>query len=89
VTEAAILDILRQALWLAFIVAAPVLVTALVVGVLIGLLQALTSVQELTLTFVPKLAAILLAFWLSMAFSGQMLVTFYTQAVIPRVISGG
>lgn len=88
-SEASVLDILRQALWIAFIVSAPVLVTALIVGVVIGLLQALTSVQEMTLTFVPKLAAILIAFWLSMAFSGQMLVSFYTQAIIPRVVSGG
>ena len=86
--EAALLDVLRQALWLAFIVSAPVLVTALVVGVAIGLVQALTSVQEMTLTFVPKLAAILVAFWLSMAFSGQMLVTFYQESLIPRIVGG-
>jgi len=72
--EAALLDVLRQALWLALVA--------------IGLVQALTSVQEMTLTFVPKLAAILVAFWLSMAFSGQMLVTFYQESLIPRIIGG-
>lgn len=83
--EAALLDILRQALWITFMVSAPILIVALVVGLAIGLFQALTSIQEMTLTFVPKLAAILLAFWLTMAFSGQMLVNFYVEAVIPRV----
>lgn len=83
--QAALFDILRQALWITFIVSAPVLVMALVVGLAIGLFQALTSIQEMTLTFVPKLAAILVAFWLSMVFSGQMLVNFYVEAVIPRI----
>ncbi len=79
------MDILRRALWVSFVVSAPVLIVALAVGLVIGLLQALTSIQEMTLSFVPKLAAILLAFWVSMAFSGQMLVTFYTDAVLPRI----
>ena len=83
--QAELLEILRQALWVALVVSAPILVVALAVGLIIGLFQALTSIQEMTLTFVPKLAAILVAFWLSMAFSGQMLVNFYANAIIPRV----
>ena len=47
---------------------------ALLAGVVVGLFQALTSIQELTLTFVPKLAAIVLVFWLSMGFMTQTLV---------------
>ena len=69
-TEAAVLDILRQALWTALIVSTPILAVALVVGLAIGLVQALTSVQEMTLTFVPKLGAILAVFWVTMSFSG-------------------
>ena len=83
--QAALLEILRQALWVALVISLPILAVALAVGLLIGLFQALTSIQEMTLTFVPKLAAILIAFWLSMAFSGQMLVNFYANAIIPRV----
>ncbi len=83
--QAALLEILRQALWVALVISTPILVVALAVGLVIGLFQALTSIQEMTLTFVPKLAAILVAFWLSMAFSGQMLVNFYIDAIIPRV----
>ena len=85
-TEATILDMLRQALWTALIVSTPILAVALIVGLAIGLLQALTSVQEMTLTFVPKLGAILAIFWISMSFSGQALVRFYQDQIIPVVI---
>ena len=56
------------------------------VGLAIGLVQALTSVQEMTLTFVPKLGAILLVFWVTMSFSGHTLVQFYQDQVIPMVV---
>lgn len=81
------MDILRQGLWLAVMISTPVLGIALVVGLAIGLFQALTSVQEMTLTFVPKLAAILATFWVTMAFSGQLLVVFYKDVILP-VIAG-
>ena len=55
-------DLIRHALMLSLSVAAPLLLTALVVGVLVGLLQAITQLQEQTLTFLPKLAAIALVF---------------------------
>lgn len=82
-----VLDALHQGLWLALIMSLPVLGVALVVGLLIGLFQALTSVQEMTLTFVPKLGAILATFWLTMDFSGQLLVNFYTDQVIARIVA--
>ena len=85
---AEIFDVLREGLWVALIVALPVLGVALLVGVVIGLLQALTSVQEVTLTFVPKLAAILAVFWLSMGYSGQLLVNFYKDQVIESIARG-
>ena len=85
-TEPVLLDILRQALWLALVISLPVLGVALVVGLAIGLLQALTSVQEMTLTFVPKLAAMLVVFWATMSFSGQTLVRFFQNQIIPMVI---
>jgi flagellar biosynthetic protein FliQ len=84
--EAEVLDILRQALWVALVISTPVLAVALVVGLAIGLVQALTSVQEMTLTFVPKLGAILVAFWITMSFSGQTLVRFYQDQIIPMVV---
>ena len=64
-SEAEIADIFRQFLWAAMWMGAPMIGTALVVGVVVGLFQALTSIQELTLTFAPKLIAMLLVFWLT------------------------
>ena len=82
------IDLMRDAVWVGIAVAAPVLIVALVVGLAIGLLQALTSIQELTLTFVPKLVAILLVFWLSLSFMSQGLVIFFQSRIIPLVAGG-
>jgi len=86
--EARFVDLMRDAVWVGMMISAPVLVVALVVGLAIGLLQALTSIQELTLTFVPKLAAMLLVFWLSVAFMSQGLVGFFQDRIIPLVAGG-
>lgn len=87
-TEAAIFDVLRQALWVAVLISAPLLLVALVAGVTIGLFQALTGVQEMTLTFVPKVAAMLAVFWVSMSFMSGTLVSFFKDMVIPMVAGG-
>ncbi len=84
-SEGDLLDVLRAALWMALTMASPVLGVALVVGLVIGLFQALTSVQEQTLTFVPKLGAIVAVFWLSMSYSGGLLVTFFNDQIITRI----
>ncbi|MES2549601.1 MAG: flagellar biosynthetic protein FliQ [Pseudomonadota bacterium] len=84
-TEAMIYDLTRQALWVCVVISAPLLTIALVVGVVIGLFQALTSVQEMTLTFVPKAAVMLGVFWLSMSFMTSTLVTFFTETIIPQI----
>ncbi len=55
------IDLARQAVLLTVVVAAPVLLTALIAAAVVGLLQAATQVQELTLSFVPKMVAILVA----------------------------
>ncbi|MDR0809016.1 MAG: flagellar biosynthetic protein FliQ [Gemmobacter sp.] len=87
-TEELIYDILRQGLWIAVKISAPVLTVALVTGVAIGLFQALTSVQEMTLTFVPKVAAMLIVFWVSMSFMTTTLVGFFTDTIVPQIIGG-
>lgn len=61
-------DIARQAVWVTLLIGAPTMLVALAVGVVISLLQALTQIQEATLSFVPKLAAILLTFVLTAPF---------------------
>lgn len=84
-SEALIFDLTRQALWICVVISAPLLTVALVVGVVIGLFQALTSVQEMTLTFVPKAAVMLGVFWLSMSFMTSTLVAFFTNTLIPQI----
>lgn len=81
----ALFDVLREGLWVAVVISAPLLAVALVMGVVIGLFQALTSVQEMTLTFVPKVGAMILVFWVSMTFMSGALVRYFTDSIIPMV----
>ncbi|MEL6582732.1 MAG: flagellar biosynthetic protein FliQ [Pseudomonadota bacterium] len=84
-SDGLILDVLRAGLWTALKVSLPVLGVTLVVGVAIGLLQALTSVQEMTLTFVPKLIAIVVVFWSTMGGAATLLVNFFHMQIVPAV----
>ncbi len=83
--ETILFDVLRQGLWVAVMMSAPVLAVALVVGTVIGLLQALTSVQESTLTFVPKVGAIMITFFAAMSFMSGTLVSFFASRIIPLI----
>jgi flagellar biosynthesis protein FliQ len=87
-TEGQFYDLLRQGLWIATAMSVPILSIALIAGLVIGLMQALTSVQEMTLTFVPKMAAIVGVFWISMGFMTETLVSFFRDTLMP-VIAGG
>lgn len=87
-SQETIYDILRQGLWAAVLMSAPLLTVALVAGVVIGLFQALTSIQENTLTFVPKVGAMLAVFWVSMSFMTATLVAFFTDRIIPLIAGG-
>jgi len=58
VTPEMVLEVGTQAMWIAVLLAAPVLLTALAVGVLIGMVQAATQIQEMTLSFIPKLLGV-------------------------------
>ncbi len=87
-SEGLFYDIVRQALWVAVITSVPILAVALISGLTVGLFQALTSVQEMTLTFVPKLIAIVVVFWMSMGFMTQTLVTFFTGTLVPLIAEG-
>ena len=86
--EAVFYDTLRQGLWTAVIVSLPILGVALAAGLAVGLFQALTSVQEMTLTFVPKLVAIVAVFWASMGFMSESLVSFFQRTIVPAIIGG-
>lgn len=87
-SEIIFFDTLRAGLWVALVISLPILTVALLAGVTIGLVQALTSIQEMTLTFVPKLAAIGAVFWLSMGFMTQTLVSFFQDQIVPLIIGG-
>jgi flagellar biosynthetic protein FliQ len=81
-------DTLRQGLWTAVLISTPMLAVALIAGVGVGLFQALTSVQEMTLTFVPKLLAMLIVYWATMGFMTAALVDFFTDRIVPLIAGG-
>ena len=87
-TEIAVFDLMRQSLWIAAAISAPLLGVALVAGLAVGLFQALTSVQEMTLTFVPKVIAMMLVFWVSMSAMTAFLTDFFRDEIVPFIIGG-
>jgi flagellar biosynthesis protein FliQ len=91
VDTTAVLDVAAQALVLAAKLAAPVLITALVVGFAVSLVQSVTQIQEITLSFVPKAVAASVALMLCGNWMIGELVTF-THAMfdlIPSLLNGG
>ena len=50
-----VIDLAREAMWITLLVSAPLLLVVLVIGVVIGIIQAATSINEMTLSFIPKL----------------------------------
>jgi flagellar biosynthetic protein FliQ len=69
-------DLVRQTLVLAMIISAPMLLIGLAVGVIVSLFQAVTQIQEQTLTFVPKIAAMIAAALLLMPWISQRLLDY-------------
>ncbi|MBP1853141.1 flagellar biosynthesis protein FliQ [Rhizobium halophytocola] len=85
--EADALDIMQAAIWTVLVAAGPAVLAAMIVGVTIALIQALTQVQEMTLTFVPKILAILVAVGVSAPFIGGQ-ISLFANLVFSRVQSG-
>ncbi len=83
---ATVVDICHQALWMVVLISAPLLVAALAVGLVIGIIQAATSINEQTLSFIPKLAA--MAITLALV-GGWQLATLieYTRSLFQRIPS--
>jgi flagellar biosynthetic protein FliQ len=75
------IDLIRQAVLLSLLVASPLLVTALVVGIAVSLVQAVTQIQEQTLTFIPKLLVLALVFVLTLPWILSELVA-YTVGIL-------
>jgi flagellar biosynthesis protein FliQ len=88
-TENYVLGFVQNALMIALYLAGPVLITSLVVGSLVSLFQAATQINEVTLTFIPKILAIGVVLAVSGSWMGQQVVAFTTNvftglATIPR-----
>ena len=83
-----VLDLGRDALWLAVLLAGPLLGAALAVGLFIGVIQAATQIQEMTLSFIPKLLALVIALFVGGPWMIQVLVTFSQRLItgIPGLI---
>ncbi|MEM1066172.1 MAG: flagellar biosynthetic protein FliQ [Pseudomonadota bacterium] len=78
---------MRQGLWVSVLMSTPILGVALATGLAIGLFQALTSIQEMTLTFVPKLLAMVAVFWATMAFMTELLTAFFRRDIVPAILA--
>jgi flagellar biosynthetic protein FliQ len=74
-----VLTVGRDALWLAVLLAGPLLLSALAVGLLIGVFQAATQIQEMTLSFIPKLLALVIALFVAGPWMLQVVVNFSRQ----------
>ncbi|HEX4890207.1 MAG TPA: flagellar biosynthesis protein FliQ [Alphaproteobacteria bacterium] len=71
--SADVIDVARDAIMVTLQVSSPVMLVGLVVGLVIALFQALTQIQEMTLTFVPKILAIFASMLLFMPFMGRLM----------------
>ncbi len=76
---AQVLDLARDAAWLSLTLAGPLLLVALLVGLLVSIVQAVTSIQEQTLAFVPKLFAVGAVFLMLLAWMLQSMMQYTTE----------
>ena len=83
-----VLDIARDGIWVMILVAAPMMIAGLVVGVVIALFQALTQIQEMTLVFVPKIIAIFVVMLIALPFMGAAMAG-YMMRVADMIAVGG
>ncbi|MAL80717.1 MAG: flagellar biosynthetic protein FliQ [Sneathiella sp.] len=81
-----VVDVVRESIWVLLMVASPVMLVALAVGLIIALVQALTQIQEMTLVFVPKILAIFLSLIVFMPFMISSMIELMEQ--LAQRISG-
>ena len=79
----------QQALWVTMMIAAPMLVSALAVGLLIGMIQAATQINEMTLSFIPKLLVLVISIVVAGPWMLSVIINFTRQLIeqIPSLIS--
>lgn len=81
----AFIDIARESIWVLLKISMPLLLVALFVGLIVSLFQALTQIQEPTLSFVPKVVAIFVTLLLAFSFIGITMMTF-TEKVMSMIV---
>ncbi len=86
--EGEVIEMGREAVWVMLKMSLPILMVALFVGLIISLFQALTQLQEMTLTFVPKIVIISLTLVATAPYMSQTLTTF-TEMIMDRIVSLG
>jgi flagellar biosynthesis protein FliQ len=84
-SEAEIFEVVRAHIWGAVWMAMPILAVTLVIGVVIGLVQALTSIQEMTLTFIPKALGVIVVFFMSMGYMTRICLDLFNEWVLPMI----
>jgi flagellar biosynthesis protein FliQ len=83
-----VLEVSRDAIWVMLKISAPLMLVALVVGLAISLVQALTQIQEQTLTFVPKILLLFVVFVLTIPFMSSTLIEF-TRELMTKAVGIG
>ena len=78
ITQDAVLDIAREAIYTIIVVSAPLLLVSLIIGLVISIFQTVTSIQEQTLTFVPKILAV----FITIILAGGWMLTILTEYMI-------
>jgi len=85
--EADALELVRSAIWTMLMAAGPAVAAAMIVGLIVALFQALTQIQEMTLTFVPKIIVMFLVLMLAAPFMGGQIYSF-TEQIYSRIQNG-
>ncbi|MFZ8831009.1 MAG: flagellar biosynthesis protein FliQ [Thermodesulfobacteriaceae bacterium] len=81
-TDAMIIGLAKEAIKITLILSLPLLTTALIVGLVISILQAVTQIQEMTLTFVPKILAMILVFFFTLPWMLKTLTDFTSRLIL-------
>lgn len=87
-TDVTVLEVGRDAMLVVLKVSAPLLIAALVIGLLIAIFQALTSIQEMTLTFVPKIVAVFIGLVVFLPFMMRVTIEF-GERLFDRIVGLG
>jgi flagellar biosynthesis protein FliQ len=84
--EVGVVEVGREAFWVILVTGGPILAAGLVIGLLIALFQALTSIQEMTLVFVPKIIIIFVALLVMLPFMMENIIVF-GERIFDKIIA--